>query len=36
MEGLNTKIRIIQRRAYGLGDEEYLRQKILTCMLNEI
>jgi transposase len=33
VEGLNTKIRVIQRRAYGLRDEEYLRLKILTCML---
>lgn len=36
VEGLNTKIRVIQRRAYGLRDEEYLRLKILTCMLSEI
>jgi len=36
VEGLNTKIRVIQRRAYGLRDEEYLRLKILTCMLPEI
>ncbi|MBM4073943.1 MAG: ISL3 family transposase [Planctomycetes bacterium] len=33
VEGFNNKIRVIQRRAYGLRDEEYLRQKILTCML---
>ena len=33
VEGLNNKIRVIQRRAYGLRDEEYLRFKILTCML---
>jgi transposase len=33
VEGLNTKIRVIQRRAYGLRDEEYLRLKILTSML---
>jgi transposase len=33
VEGLNNKIRVIQRRAYGLSDEEYLRLKILTCML---
>ena len=32
VEGLNNKIRVIQRRAYGLRDEEYLRLKILTCM----
>jgi len=36
VEGLNNKIRIIQRRAYGLRDEEYLRLKILTCMLPEL
>ncbi len=33
VEGLNNKIRVLQRRAYGLHDEEYLRLKILTCML---
>ena len=33
VEGLNNKIRVIQRCAYGLRDEEYLRLKILTCML---
>jgi transposase len=36
VEGLNNKIRVIQRRAYGLRDEEYLRLKVLTCMLPEI
>ena len=36
VEGLNNKIRVIQRRAYGLRDEEYLGLKILTCMLPEI
>lgn len=36
VEGLNTKIRVLQRRAYGLRDPEYLRLKILTCMLPEI
>ncbi len=36
VEGLNTKIRVIQRRAYGLRDEEYLRLKVLTCMLKPI
>jgi len=35
VEGLNNKIRVIQRRAYGLRDEEYLKLKILTCMLPE-
>lgn len=33
VEGLNNKIRELQRRAYGFRDEEYLRLKILTCML---
>jgi len=33
VEGLNNKIRVIQRRSYGLKDEEYLRLKVLTCML---
>jgi transposase len=33
VKGLNNKIRVIQRRAYGLRDEEYLRLKILTSML---
>lgn len=36
VEGLNNKIRVLQRRAYGLRDQEYLRLKILTCMLKEI
>ncbi len=36
VEGINNKIRVIQRRAYGLRDEEYLRLKIPTCMLPEI
>ena len=36
VEGLNNKIRVIQRRAYGLRDEEYLRLKVLTCMLKKI
>jgi len=33
VEGLNNKIRVLQRRAYGLRDEEYLSLKVLTCML---
>jgi hypothetical protein len=28
-----TKLRAIQRRSYGLRDDEYLRLKILTSML---
>ena len=35
-EGLNNKIRVLQRRAYGLRDEEYLGLKILTCLLPEL
>jgi transposase len=33
VEGLNNKIRTIQKRAYGFQDEDYLRLKILTCTL---
>ena len=33
VEGLNNKIRVFQRRAYGLRDDEYLRLKVLSCML---
>jgi len=36
VEGLNNKIRVFQRRAYGLKDQEYLRLKVLTCMLPEL
>jgi transposase len=36
VEGLNNKIRAIQRRAYGYRDEEYFRLKILTCMLEKL
>lgn len=36
VEGLNNKIRVLQRRAYGVRDEEYLRLKILTCMLPKL
>jgi transposase len=36
VEGLNNKIPVIQPRAYGLRDEEYLRLKVLTCMLPAI
>jgi transposase len=36
VEGLNNKIRVIQRRAFGLRDSEYLRLKVLTCMLPQI
>ena len=33
VEGLNNKIRVFQRRAYGLKDEAYLRLNVLSCML---
>ncbi|TAM41324.1 MAG: hypothetical protein EPN32_02450 [Rhodanobacter sp.] len=36
VEGLNNKIHVIQRRAYGLRDEEYLKLKVLPCMLPEL
>jgi len=36
VEGLNNKIRVLQRRAYGLKDQEYLRLKVLTCMLPKL
>ena len=36
VEGLNNKIRVFQRRAYGLKDREYLRLKVLTCMLPKL
>ena len=36
VEGLNNKIRVLQRRSYGLRDEEYLKLKILTASLPEL
>jgi transposase len=36
VEGLNNKIRVIQRRAFGLRDEEYLALKIRTLGLPEL
>ena len=36
VEGLNNRIRVLQRRAYGLRDEEYLKLKILTASLPEL
>jgi len=36
VEGLNSKIRVIQRRAYGLHDEGYLKLKVLTSTLPAI
>lgn len=36
VEGFNNKIRTLQRRAYGLRDEEYLALKILTSGLPKL
>ena len=36
VEGLNNKIRALQRRAFGYRDEDYFRLKILTCMLPKL
>ena len=36
VEGINNKIRVVQRKSYGLRDEEYLRLKIPTCCLKPI
>jgi transposase len=36
VEGLNNKIRVLQRRAWGLRDEEYLRLKVVNCMLPKL
>lgn len=33
MEGLNNKIRVIQRRSYGIRDMEYLSLKVLTSFI---
>ncbi len=33
VEGLNNKIRVLQRRAYGYRDEEYLQIKIIAAFL---
>ena len=33
VEGVNNKVRVIQRSAYGFRDEEYLKLKILTAFL---
>ena len=35
-EGLNNKIRVIQRQAYGLRNEGYLRLKVLTSTLDHL
>lgn len=36
VEGVNNTSRLIQRRAYGRKDEEYLRLNVLTCILPAI
>ena len=36
VEAVNNKIRVMQRRSYGLRDEEHLRLNVLTCMLDPI
>ena len=36
MEGLNNKIRVIQRRAYGIRDMEYLKLKVITSFIRGI
>jgi transposase len=36
VEGINNKIRVVQRRAYGLRDEEYLKLTITTTNLSEL
>jgi transposase len=36
VEGMNNKLRVIQRKSYGLRDEEYVRLKVLTCCLKPI
>ncbi len=33
VEGLNNKIRVLQRRAYGYRDEGYLKLKIIAAFL---
>jgi transposase len=36
VEDVNNKIRVIPRRSSGLNDEEDLRLKVPTCMLDPI
>ena len=31
----NNKIRVIQRRAYGIKDQEYLRLKVITLFIKD-
>lgn len=35
MEGLNNKIRVIQRRSYGIKNLEYLKLKIITSFIKD-
>jgi len=35
MEGLNNKIRVIQRRAYGIKDQKYLMLKVITSFIDD-
>ncbi len=35
MEGMNNKIRVIQRRAYGIRDKEYLMLKVVTSFIKD-
>jgi hypothetical protein len=32
-KSLNKKVRVVRRRTYAVRDKEYLRLKVLTCML---
>ena len=36
VEGLNNKIRVLQRRAYGYRDEEYFKLKIVAAFLPQL
>jgi transposase len=36
VEGLNNKIRVIQKRAHGFQHEPYFRLKVLTCTLPKL
>ena len=35
IEGLNNKVRVIQRRAYGIKNTDYLRFKVLTSFIDD-
>ena len=36
VEGVNNKIRVLQRRAYGYRDEEYLKLKIVAVFFPQL